>query len=212
MKFSGILIVVIVIVLLGIGFYSMTSGSSDAEYISEVLSERNQKDKFMKTSAESPFATKDSIGSESIKPFDGLKYFEPVTKYRVKATLMPIENKKVVNLTTSSGEQNRFLEYAWAEFELDGIRNRLLLLEVMAMGPTRGSMFLAFADETSAKETYGAGRYLDLKKMPGASSMVLDFNNAYNPYCAYTDGYSCPFPPPENILKVEIKAGEKSYH
>ena len=97
-------------------------------------------------------------------------------------------------------------------FELTGIKTRLLLLEVMAMGPTRGSLFLAFADETSAKETYGAGRYIDIKKIPGASSMVLDFNNAYNPYCAYTDGYSCPFPPGKNILKVAIKAGEKSYH
>ena len=212
MKFSGIIIVAVVIVLVGIGFYSMTSGSSDAEYISEVLSERKQKDKFMRTSAESPFATRDSVGSESLKPFDGLKYFEPEVKYRIRATLVPIENKKVVNLTTSSGEQNRFLEYGWAEFELTGIKTRLLLLEVMAMGPTRGSLFLAFADETSAKETYGAGRYIDIKKIPGASSMVLDFNNAYNPYCAYTDGYSCPFPPGKNILKVAIKAGEKSYH
>ncbi len=204
--------VVIVIVLVGIGFYSMTSGSSDEEYIAAVLSEREQKGTFLKTSSESPFASKDSVGRETFKPFDGLKYFEPDVKYRIRATLVPVENKKVVNLPTSSGEQNRFLEYAWAEFELGGIKNRLLLLEVMAMGPTRGTLFLAFADETSAKETYGAGRYLDVKKIFGASSFILDFNKAYNPYCAYSDSYSCPFPPTENILKIEIKAGEKSYH
>jgi uncharacterized protein (DUF1684 family) len=73
-------------------------------------------------------------------------------------------------------------------------------------------LFLAFADKTSAAETYGAGRYLDVKKVPGAASVTLDFNEAYNPYCAYNDGYSCPFPPKENILEVAIQAGERTYH
>ena len=79
------------------------------------------------------------------------------------------------------------------------------------MGPTRGTLFLAFADETSARETYGAGRYLDLKKIGGATEIELDFNRAYNPYCAYAEGFSCPLPPPENILKIAIRAGEKTY-
>jgi uncharacterized protein (DUF1684 family) len=61
-------------------------------------------------------------------------------------------------------------------------------------------------------ETYGAGRYLDIKKTPGATSITLDFNEAYNPYCAYNDSFSCPFPPKENILHVAILAGEKNYH
>jgi Uncharacterized conserved protein len=92
------------------------------------------------------------------------------------------------------------------------VNNRVLILEFIQSGSYRGTLFLPFADETSADETYGAGRYLDLKKTPGASTMVLDFNKAYNPYCAYSDNFSCPFPPKENILKVAIKAGEKSYH
>jgi uncharacterized protein len=82
----------------------------------------------------------------------------------------------------------------------------------MDAGPYRGKLFLAFADATSANETYGAGRYLDLKKVPGATSILLDFNQAYNPYCAYSDGFSCPFPPKENILTIAINAGEKKYH
>jgi uncharacterized protein (DUF1684 family) len=82
----------------------------------------------------------------------------------------------------------------------------------MDMGPTRGTLFLAFADKTSAVESYGSGRYLEVKKQPGAGSMVLDFNKAYNPYCAYVDGYSCPFPPKENTLDVFVRAGEKNYH
>ncbi len=205
MKISNVLIVLAVVAVVVIGFYSLSSGSSDEEYKSAIVKERQDKDSFMKNSDESPFG-------EERNSFTALKYFEPDPNYRITASLEQIDNKKVVVLPTSTGEESRYLEYALAEFELDGIKNKILLLEVMAMGPTRGTLFLAFADATSAGETYGAGRYLELKKSPGAGTMVLDFNKAYNPYCAYTEKYSCPFPPKENILKVAIRAGEKSYH
>ncbi len=205
MKFSRIIIGVILLAMAGIGFYSLSSGSNDEDYTSAVLEERKQKDDFMKSSEESPFG-------EDRNSFTGLKYFESDVKYRVRAKLQSMESKKVVLLPTSSGNENQYLEYAWAEFELDDTKNKLLLLEVMAMGPTRGTLFLAFADETSTKETYGSGRYLEVKKVPGASTVELDFNKAYNPYCAYAEKYECPFPPRENILKVAIRAGEKNYH
>ncbi len=204
MKSSGIIVVGIVIIILAIGFYSLSPGSGDNDYKSALMKERVQKDEFMKNSDESPLG--DERGS-----FTGLNYFEPDSKYRIKADLKPVENKKVVLLTTSTGEENSYLEYAWAEFEFGGVKNKLLLLEIMTMGATRGTLFLAFADATSAKETYGAGRYIDVKKAPGAGSLILDFNKAYNPYCAYTDRYSCPFPPRENILGIPILAGEKIY-
>ena len=205
MKFSRVFIAVILIAIAGIGFYSLSLESNDEDYRSAVLEERKQKDDFMKTSEESPFG-----GNRN--SFTGLKYFDPDIKYRVRAKLQSIESKKVVLLPTSTGNENQYLEYAWAEFELDGTKNKLLILEVMAMGPTRGMLFLAFADETSTKETYGSGRYLEVKKVPGATTLELDFNKAYNPYCAYAEKYECPFPPRENILKVAIRAGEKSYH
>jgi uncharacterized protein (DUF1684 family) len=205
MKTSSIFIILAIAAISAIIYFSLSSsGSSREEYVAAILKDRSDKDEFMRSSDESPFIEKAT--------FAGLKYFDPDPKYRVTARLVPIENKKVVILGTSSGEEGRYLEYAWAEFELDGMQNRLLLLEVMAMGPTRGLLFLAFADETSSEETYGSGRYLDVKKVPGASTMVLDFNKAYNPYCAYADQFSCPFPPKENILKVAIHAGEKNYH
>lgn len=204
MKTSRILIIVAVVVTLTIIYYSLSPGSSEEDYKASIRQDRVDKDAFMKNSDESPIADKDS--------FTGLKYFDPDPAYRVTARLVPIENKKVVVLATSTGEENHYLEFAWAEFELGGLPNKVLLLEVMAMGPTRGTLFLAFADETSAKETYGAGRYLDIKKVPGATTIVLDFNKSYNPYCAYNDHYSCPFPPKENLLKVAVLAGEKNYH
>jgi uncharacterized protein (DUF1684 family) len=74
-----------------------------------------------------------------------------------------------------------------------------------------GHFFLSFYDETSAIATYGAGRYLEVDYKKGQTQVVLDFNKAYNPYCAYTEGYSCPVPPPENNVSIFINAGEKNY-
>lgn len=196
-----ILFVLVVVIIL----YSTLSGNkSQEEYNQQIAEEREEKDRFMNTSSESPFAS-------NPKAFEGLKYFPPDEKYRVIAKLTPIEEKKVVVLSTNDGKEQSYIEYAYAEFDLDNRKNKLLILEVIDMGPQRGTLFLAFGDQTSANETYGAGRYLDVKKVPGASTIELDFNKAYNPYCAYTDSYSCPFPPKENLLDIAIPAGEKSY-
>lgn len=204
MKTKNILIVVIAATLLVIFFYSFQGSQDDAAYVERITRERKERDRFMLTSDESPIPDKEK--------FKGLQYFPADSKYRVIADLVPIENKSVVTLTTSDGKTERYIEYAYADFVLDGTKNRLLILEVIDMGPHRGKLFLAFGDETSANETYGAGRYLDLKKTPGSSTITLDFNEAYNPYCAYNETYSCPFPPQENLLKVAIRAGEKNYH
>ena len=185
--------------------YSLHGSLSPEDYAREIGRERTEKDLFMKNEKDSPFA-----GSKGT--FQGLHYFSPDLKYKINAELEPIENKKMIVLPTSDGLEKKYLEHAYAEFKLDGMLHRLLILEITDEGPYRGTLFLAFADETSTRETYGAGRYLELKKMPGASSVMLDFNKAYNPYCAYSTNFSCPFPPKENVLKVAIKAGEKSYH
>lgn len=193
-----------IIAIGGILYYSIPSGLNEQEYIDAIIKERESKNDFMKNDPSSPFV----VGTI---PFDSLKYFVPDSRFRIKAALEPVQHKKVVSLNTSTGETSRYLEYAWATFELGGKSNKLLILEIMDMGPQRGKLFLAFADETSTRESYGAGRYLDIKKMPAASSIELDFNKAYNPYCAYADMYSCPFPPRENILAVAVLAGEKVY-
>ena len=204
MKLSRILFLVGLLCVAVVIYFSMWNGPSLEEYAARIESERKDKDTFLKEDEDSPFG-------ESKSDFTTLSYFSPDLKYRVLAKLEPVANKQVRLLPTSTGEEGRYFEYAWAVFELDGKENRLLLLEIMDMGPNRGKLFLAFADETSGGETYGGGRYLDLKKIPAATSIVLDFNKAYNPYCAYNDGYSCPLPPKENILKVPIRAGEKNF-
>jgi uncharacterized protein (DUF1684 family) len=205
MKSKNILILVSVAVVIIIIFYAVQGSQNNPVYRKEVEKEREEKDHFMRTSSTSPLA-------KAQDTFKGLNYFPVDEKYRITADLTPVESRKAVLLPTSDGKEQRYMEYSYATFDLDGVHNKLLILEVMEMGPYRGKLFLAFGDETSAHETYGAGRYLDVNKVPGSSTIILDFNRAYNPYCAYDDTYSCPFPPPENLLKVAIKAGEKSYH
>jgi uncharacterized protein (DUF1684 family) len=205
MKRSNLLLALGLIAVVAIIIYSLQGGKSAADYQAFIDKERKDKDEFMKSGEGSPFQ-KDSI------PFEGLKYFPVNEKYNIKAKLEPIEEKKVMLLGTSDGKEQKYLEYAYAIFDLDGVENKLLILELMDAGPLRGKLFLAFADATSGLETYGAGRYLDVKKVPAATSIDLDFNIAYNPYCAYNENFSCPFPPKENILKVAVLAGEKSYH
>ncbi|MCZ8356214.1 MAG: DUF1684 domain-containing protein [Cyclobacteriaceae bacterium] len=204
MKSKNIILIVIAICIISIVLYNLTNNKTSESYKLSIEKERKEKDDFMRNSSESPFA-------DSVSNFKGLQYFSPDEKYRIVAQLKPIENKKTIQLGTSDGLQKTYLEYATAEFTIDNKKCSLLILEMIDMGPFRGTLFLAFADATSANETYGAGRYLDIKKVPGSTSITLDFNKAYNPYCAYNDSFSCPFPPQQNILDVAIIAGEKRY-
>lgn len=203
MKTKNIFIIAIAALIATILFYSF-NGSSDEDYVASVNASRAAKDDQMRNGSDSPFG-------EKKKEFTHLNYFPPDLNYRISAKLVPIEQKKMVVLPTSDGKEKKYLEYAYAEFKLNETPGRLLILEI-AEGEYKGVLFLAFADETSANETYGAGRYIELKKTPGASSITIDFNEAYNPYCAYVDDFSCPFPPKENILKMAVRAGEKKYH
>lgn len=205
MKTKNILLIVAVVIVIIIIYNSFSSNENSEAYVTSIQKMREEKDSNMRTDGY-PFA------NDSLNTFKGLSYYPIDATYRIQAGLTPIENKKSVLLTTSDGKEKSYLEYAYAEFELQGEWNRLLILEIMDMGPYRGTLFLAFADKTSGVETYGAGRYLDIKKVPGSTSVTLDFNEAYNPYCAYNDNFSCPFPPKENILNIRIEAGEKTYH
>jgi uncharacterized protein len=204
MKRNTLLTMIILAVALITVIYSFTE-NNDGDYVAKLLKQREEKDQFIRTASDSPF-------KGQTETFTGLNYFPPDAAYRVKAKLIPIEQKQMVMLPTSDNKTKRYMEYAYAEFKLNDQTYRLLILEIIDMGPYKGTLFLAFGDETSARETYGAGRYLDVKKPKGQNSIMLDFNEAYNPYCAYNDTFSCPLPPKENLLPVAIHAGEKNYH
>ena len=205
MKTKNIILLIVIAVITGTVLYTVYGSKDQTAYVNQIKEERESKDKFMRTSPESPFAADPS-------KFKGLEYYPADLKFKVTADLTPITEKKQVLLTTNDGKQEQYVEYAWAEFDLSGFHNKLKILEIIEEGPSRGKLFLAFGDGTSAEETYGAGRYIDLEKAQGSNTITLDFNLAYNPYCAYNEKYSCPLPPAENLLIIPIAAGEKSYH
>lgn len=203
-----ILIPLLIIVGAGILIYTFqgTASKDEAEkakYLEEILQERRDKTNFMLHDEQSPLTEKQK------KSFSGLNYFEPQPAFRIEARAEENEEKELLTLPTSDEKQKPFKKWGYAVFEIEGKEQRLLLLQP-AYGPDMEGLFLPFSDATSADETYGAGRYLDLE-MPKNKKLVLDFNKAYNPYCAYAEGFSCPFPPKENILPVAIRAGEKTF-
>jgi uncharacterized protein (DUF1684 family) len=180
---------------------------SDEAYIKEIEAFRREKDHFFKEDRESPVP-------ERLRPqYAGLAYFRVDPKYRVRARLVRDPNPQRVVMATSKGDPREMIRVGSFEFEIDGTKQRLAAFKAV---PPPGhqhedrSLFIPFRDATSGKETYGAARYLDIEEQP-TDAYVLDFNLAYNPYCAYSDDYVCPFPPRENWLSVPIRAGEKNF-
>ena len=118
-------------------------------------------------------------------------------------------------MLTYSGMRKQYVKYGELHFELAGKKQRLNVyqsLDLRKMPQYRDYLFVPFKDLTNAGETYGGGRYLDfrMKDIEG-SDCVLDFNKAYNPYCAYSEGYNCPIPPRENHLEAKVEAGEMNF-
>jgi uncharacterized protein (DUF1684 family) len=200
---TKIVIPIIVILVGGFIYFSQSGGESIEEYTQLIESSRKEKDDYMKTSSDSPFK---SVKEE----YTQLNYFSPNLDFKVRAKIEPITTKSFLTLGVSTGEKEKYLKYAYAIFELNGQELRLLLLK-KATGKKNEPIFTAFADDTSGKSTYGGGRYIDLA-FKNAKKIDIDFNLAYNPYCAYNGDFSCPFPPAENVLSVAIEAGEKPYH
>ena len=170
-----------------------------------VLSARVARDKFFRSGANSPIPTQDR-GS-----FKGLEYY-PVNEalsYSVRLNRYP--RPEQVRLATNTGEIRSGLRYGYFDFTVEGRSCRLNVYRLDDSAESGGpNLFIPFRDTTSGAETYAPGRYIDLAENT-SGVYQLDFNRAYNPYCAFNSHYSCPFPPDENILPVPIRAGEKKY-
>lgn len=152
------------------------------------------------------------LRGENLTAFTSHPFFAADLKYRVKAKFIKTENPQPFEIPTSSGRSKTFLEYGKATFSLDGKTYTLRLyqnLKLAADPKHADDLFLPFRDETNGKETYGGGKYLDLK-IPKGKMIVIDFNQSYQPYCAYNAyDYHCPIVPEENWLPVRIEAGVK---
>jgi len=136
-----------------------------------------------------------------------LRYFAPDQSYIVPAQLKLADQRPVVSMPTSTGTQRRYQRVGVLEFTLQN--QNMSLGAFVEDGQPIVDLFVPFVDTTSGSETYPAGRYLDLHPT-GTGLYTIDFNKAYNPYCAYNESYECPYPPPSNRLKIAIRAGEKT--
>jgi uncharacterized protein (DUF1684 family) len=167
---------------------------------------REQIDDFMQFHPQSPLA------DDQRSDFRGLDYYDENPALVITAAVERLpDDEPIIEMETSTGDARPFRRWGTFAFEVDGEPARLTLYS----DPAGEEFFLPFRDATSGSETYGAGRYLDnhrpgLRRL-GENEVEVDFNYAYNPYCAYQSTYSCPLPPRENWLKIPIRAGEKNF-
>lgn len=166
--------------------------------MSELETFRAAKDTFFASDPHSP------LTAEQQRDFRGLNYFPENPALRLEIEVEEDPKQEEVLLQTSTGSIQRYTRYGRFRFNVEGQEAELTIF----LGSH--GYFLPFADSLAGKETYGAGRYLEPHRLPDGRFLV-DFNYAYNPYCAYNDDWSCPLTPPENRLNVPIRAGERIF-
>ena len=160
---------------------------------------RAEKDEFFGSHPQSPLTPAQK------RTFTGLKYFPENDTLRLEVTIEPLNDNQPFQMQTTTGGVQMYFRHGRVKFVVDGQETELTI--------SRGEhgYFLPFVDSLKGTETYPAGRYLEPEELPG-DHFLVDFNIAYNPYCAYNDAWSCPITPAENRLNVPIRAGEKIFH
>lgn len=166
--------------------------------MNELATFRAQKDQFFAAHPQSP------LTPEQRQAFHGLSYFPENPALRLEVTVEEFPEQDEIALPTSTGDVGTYVRYGRLKFTVDGEEAALTLYA------NQHGFFLPFADALAGTETYGAGRYLDPHPL-GGGRFLIDFNRAYNPYCAYNEQWSCPITPFENRLKVPICAGERLF-
>ncbi|PRY13707.1 hypothetical protein CLV24_10577 [Pontibacter ummariensis] len=176
---------------------------NEDNYLKPLLQERKDKDLSFRSRANSPFT------DEGRRAFTNLTYYEPDLDYRVQAKVEPPAQQDTLLITLTNGSYEPYLRYGIATFEIEGQPQQLTLYKKLS--GDEGKLFVPFTDKTNGFETYGGGRYLDVPYEEGDKTVVLDFNRAYSPFCAFNPEYVCPVPPKDNRLSIAIPAGEKTY-
>ncbi len=151
---------------------------------------------------------------EDLKTFHSLEYYPANEKFFVVAKFIRTENEQPFEMKTSTDRRPVYVKYGEAHFSIESQVFQLNLyrnIELSKKEQYKDYLFLPFSDLTCGNESYIGGRYIDMK-IPKGDTIVIDFNTAYNPYCAYSYKYSCPKVPLENDLKIAIRAGVKKFH
>ncbi|WIV66016.1 DUF1684 domain-containing protein [Natrialbaceae archaeon AArc-T1-2] len=177
----------------------------------DLEAKREEKDQFFADHPQSP------IPPGERDAFDGLEYFDPDPDYRVTATVAVHDDPEPVPMDTTSGREVRYVRVATLEFDLERDDPDLEdgAFEIHAYQqerPEEEPYFVPFRDKTTGQQSYEGGRYMELeadRDLETGDEIVLDFNLAYTPFCAYSETFDCPLPPEENWLEVAIAAGER---
>ncbi len=159
---------------------------------------RAEKDDFFAHHPQSP------LDYDQKDNFDGLNYFSENPALRFELEIDEFDQKEEIEIQTSTGDLQHYIRFGKVQFDVENEPAELTVYE------SSHGFFIPFVDSQGGRETYGAGRYLDPEIMPNGK-LLVDFNLAYNPYCAYNDHWSCPLTPWENRLNVPIKAGEMNF-
>ncbi|KPK75115.1 MAG: hypothetical protein AMJ89_04815 [candidate division Zixibacteria bacterium SM23_73] len=167
--------------------------------------QRQGKDRFFGQHWQSP------IPSEERASFERLTYYPPDPDYRFELKLHEHGHKQIMKIEDTVGNIRSLIRWGEFRFKITGTE---CVLQAYKSDSREERLFVPLRDATSGKETYNAGRYLDLdpeNHLTPEGKWIVDFNEVYNPFCAYSQAYACPFVPPENWLKVPVHAGEKDY-
>ncbi|PQJ76010.1 DUF1684 domain-containing protein [Polaribacter gangjinensis] len=161
-------------------------------------------------------ASTSPLKPSDLKKFKGLDFFPVDSSYVVKATLVKTKNAPVFEMATTTDRKPLYKEFGILFFKLKGVDCQLTIYQSqddLRDEKYKNYLFLPFTDDTSGNESYGGGRYMDVMTTDIANdnTLILNFNNTYNPYCAYNEKYSCPLTPRKNHLNLEIKAGIKKF-
>jgi uncharacterized protein len=176
------------------------------EYIASIEKQRLEKDDYMKSDPNSPFNFKGKV------EFHPLKYFEVDPNYIFNSKLFEFPAKDTISIFGTKGEERRVIRYGFVRFDY---QKKTYRLNVYKGSTKNGDEYFSiwFTDKTTNEESYGVGRYLDFELNAEKDFMyTIDFNLAYNPYCAYSADYTCAIPTKEDYVDFEIEAGEKKYH
>lgn len=198
MRFSGIIVFLIL---------SFDLHAQEAIKDSAFLAFQEKINLEFKDPAESPLSDKER------KSFEGLSFFTFDPDFRVTAEFLRTPNEVPFLMPTTSEKKKIYVKYGELYFALKGEKFRLNVYQSQSLSKTeayKDYLFLPFTDLTNGETSYAGGRYLDMQ-IPAGKRVELDFNKAYNPYCAYSGGYSCPIPPKENRLNLPVTAGVKKY-
>ena len=205
-KFLYIIVIQIIILLFVACNSKETNIDVDDDYINSILTHRNEKDSTMRVDLHSPF------NRDTTVEFSPLKYYEPDPAFLFKSILFRYDPPDTVEVLGTKGETRQVIKEGFVKLDFEETEYRVNIYKGFSRsGEAYYSIW--FTDNTTGEETYGVGRYIDFEMNEDPDFVYdIDFNYAYNPYCAYSAKFSCPIPRKEDFLDFYIEAGEKNFH